>query len=308
MTGDIILQTKNLSKQYKRRWAVHHLNLEVFRGDVYGFLGPNGAGKSTTIRMLLTLVRPTEGEIELFGRSLRTQRESALRSVGGIVEKPDFYLYLSAYRNLEIVGALQGGTTRTRIFEVLELVGLKDRAFDTVKTYSHGMKQRLGIAQALLSDPQLVILDEPTNGLDPQGMKEVRELILHLAHDRQKTIVLSSHLLNEIEMVATRMAIINRGELVVQGEVATLLAAAENYLVVKAEPKTKVRAILKKQHRLVNKFVERDGAFEVTMKFEHTSALNQALVRGGARVQALVPRRSLEEYFLAITENQTSDR
>ncbi len=308
MIPDIILQTKNLSKRYKRRWAVRHLNLEVYRGDVYGFLGPNGAGKSTTNRMLLSLIRPTEGEVELFGRSLKTHRELALQSVGGIVEKPDFYLYLSAYRNLEIVAALQGGTTRTRIFEVLELVGLKDRAFDKVKTYSHGMKQRLGIAQALLSDPQLVVLDEPTSGLDPQGMKEVRQLILHLAHDQRKTIVLSSHLLNEIEMVATRMAIISRGELVVQGEVAALLDAGENYLVLKAEPKTTVRRILKKQKGLVQKFTERDGSFEVTMKFDSIPALTRELVRGGARVQALVPRRSLEEYFLAITENQTSDR
>ena len=308
LTGDIILQTRNLSKRYKRRWAVHHLNLEVHRGDVFGFLGPNGAGKSTTIRMLLSLIRPTEGEVELFGHSLRESRELALQSVGGIVEKPDFYLYLSAYRNLEIVGALQGGTTRTRIVEVLELVGLKDRASDKVKTYSHGMKQRLGIAQALLSDPQLVILDEPTNGLDPQGMKEVRQLILHLARDRNKTIVLSSHLLNEIEMVATRMAIINRGELVVQGEVAALLDAGENYLVVKAEPKTAMRRILTKQKAIVQNYVEKDGAFEVTMKFEDVSTLNRALVRGGVRVQSLVPRRSLEHYFLAITENQTSDR
>ena len=178
MTGDIILQTRNLGKQYKRRWAVHHLDLEVHRGDVFGFLGPNGAGKSTTIRMLLSLIRPTEGEVFLFGRSLHKEREKALQSIGGIVEKPDFYGYLSAHRNLEIVGALNGGASRKRIGEVLELVGLSSRAHDKVKTYSHGMKQRLGIAQSLLSDPEFVILDEPTSGLDPQGMKEIRDLIL----------------------------------------------------------------------------------------------------------------------------------
>lgn len=308
LAGEIILQTKNLSKRYKSRWAVHHLNLEVYRGDVFGFLGPNGAGKSTTIRMLLSLVKPTTGEIELFGHQLSTRREQALRSVGGIVEKPDFYLYLSAYRNLEIVGALNGGTTRARIMEVLDLVGLRERAMDKVKTYSHGMQQRLGIAQALLSDPELVILDEPTSGLDPQGMKEVRELILHLARDQKKTIFLSSHLLNEIEQVASRMAIISRGELVVQGEVTKLLEEGENYLVVKGVPSSGIRRTLKSQKRIVQKYQERDGAFEVTMKPEDIPLLSRSLVRNGVNVQALIPRRSLEDYFLSITENQTSDR
>ncbi|MGH2568720.1 MAG: ABC transporter ATP-binding protein, partial [Bacteroidota bacterium] len=308
LAGEIILQTNNLGKQYKRRWAVHKVNLEVSRGDVFGFLGPNGAGKSTTIRMLLSLVRPTTGAVELFGHDLRTKRQQALRRVGGIVEKPDFYLYLSAYKNLEVVGALNGGATRSRIMEVLELVGLKERAFDKVKTYSHGMKQRLGIAQALLSDPELVILDEPTSGLDPQGMKEVRELIRHLASDKKKTVFLSSHLLNEIELVATRMAIINHGEMVVQGEVAKLISEGENYVVVQGVPLTKVRSVLKSQRRIVQKYAERKGAFEVTMKLGDLPALNQSLVRNGVKVQALIPRRSLEDYFLSITESQTSDR
>lgn len=308
MTGEIILQTKNLSKQYKRRWAVRNLNLEVQRGDVFGFLGPNGAGKSTTIRMLLSLVKPTTGAIKLFGHQLSTHRERALRSVGGIVEKPDFYLYLTALRNLEIVGALNGGTTRSRMTEVLELVGLKERASDKVKTYSHGMKQRLGIAQALLSDPEMVILDEPTSGLDPQGMREVRELILHLARDQKKTIFLSSHLLNEIELVATRMAIINHGELVVQGEVGKLLAEGKNYVMVRGSPMPAVRRVLKAQKTIVQTFQERNGAFEITMKFTDVPLLNRSLVRAGVKVEVLVPRRSLEDYFLSITENQTSDR
>jgi ABC-2 type transport system ATP-binding protein len=308
LTADVILRTTNLSKQYKKRWAVKSLNLEVHRGDVYGFLGPNGAGKSTTIRMLLSLIKPGTGEVELFGHNLRTNRYNALRSVGGIVEKPDFYLYLSAYRNLEMVGALNGGTTRARIMEVLDLVGLKGRTSDKVKTYSHGMKQRLGIAQALLSDPELVILDEPTNGLDPQGMKEVRNLILHLARDRKKTIFLSSHLLNEIEMVATRMAIINHGELVVQGEVQTLLDQGENYVIVEGSPATTIRRVLKSQSRIVQKFTERGNAFDVTMDVKNIPALNAALVRGKVKVSALIPKRSLEQYFLSLTEGQTSDR
>jgi ABC-2 type transport system ATP-binding protein len=304
LTGDVILQTRNLGKQYKQRWAVHHLNLEVHRGDVFGFLGPNGAGKSTTIRMLLSLIKPTEGDVFLFGYSLKKEREKALHSIGGIVEKPDFYLYLTANRNLEIVGALNGGTTRKRIFEVLELVGLAQRASDKVKTYSHGMKQRLGIAQALLSDPQLVILDEPTSGLDPQGMKEIRDLIRHLAHDQNKTVMLSSHLLNEVEMVANRMAIINRGEMVKQGEVTTLLDEGEKYVLVRGRPVAKLRSVLKK-HKVVKKAVERGGAFEVTMSFEDVPTLNRSLIQNGIAVEALIPRRSLEDFFLSITENES---
>ncbi len=170
--SDIILRTSNLGKQYKNRWAAKEINLEVRRGDVFGFLGPNGAGKSTSIRMILSLIRPTTGTVELFGHDLFTQRESALQNVAGIVEKPDFYLYLSAYRNMQIAGALTLGRTpdNKKIMDTLEIVGLAERALDKVKTFSHGMKQRLGIAQALLCDPQLIMLDEPTNGLDPQGM------------------------------------------------------------------------------------------------------------------------------------------
>lgn len=308
MSADLILQTKNLGKRFKKRWAVQNLNLEVQRGDVFGFLGPNGAGKSTTIRAVLSLIAPTTGDVELFGRSLRKDREAALASVGGIVEKPDFYLYLSASKNLEIVGSLNGGTTRERIYEVLDLVGLVDRAKDKVKTYSHGMKQRLGIAQALLSDPALVVLDEPTSGLDPQGMREVRELILHLAKDQGKTVFLSTHLLTEVEQVANRMAIINRGELIVQGEVTKLLEGGENYVIVRGKPISKIRSVLERNKQFVRKFVERDGAFEVSVSPENVPHLNNELVRKGIMVEALVPRRSLEDFFIAITESQEQQR
>ena len=299
-----VLQTKDLGKRYGDRWAVRGLNLQVHRGDVFGFLGPNGAGKSTTIRMVLSLIAPTSGEVELFGRSLNLHRTESLRSVGGIVEKPDFYLYLSAVRNLEIVGSLIGGVARQRILEVLDLVGLGDRGRDLVKTYSHGMKQRLGIAQALLGDPELVILDEPTNGLDPQGMKEIRELIVHLARDRRKTVFLSSHLLNEVEMVANRMAILAKGELVAQGEVEELLKSGGQYVFVTGEPGTRIRSVLRGLPLSVTKFEEKEGGFEIWMDQGDIPSLNAQLVRRGVRVGSIVPRRSLEEYFLSITEPQ----
>lgn len=299
----VILQTQNLSKQYRRRWAVRDLNLEVFRGDVFGFLGPNGAGKSTTIRMILSLIKPTEGTVNLFGKGIQGNRKSTLQKVGGIVESPDFYDYLSAYRNLDIVGALYGGVTKKRILEVLELVGLADRAQDKVKAYSHGMKQRLGIAQALLPDPELIILDEPTSGLDPQGMKDVRELIKTLAFVKGKTIFLSSHILHEIEMVANRMAIINQGKLVVQGEVSKLLDEGEQYVVLKATPKDRVERILKSKDSKVTQFSFVQGAFKITMKFGDIPQLNAALVKQAVKVHSIVPRRSLEDYFLTITES-----
>jgi ABC-type multidrug transport system ATPase subunit len=303
--NDIILSTRNLGKRYGKRWAVRNLGLEVQRGDVYGFLGPNGAGKSTTIRMILSLIKPTTGETLLFGHSLVSHRTDALRHVGGIVEKPDFYLYLSASKNLEVISALCGGVSRRRIDEVLELVGLRDRASDRVKTFSHGMKQRLGIAQALLADPELIILDEPTSGLDPQGMKEVRDLILHLSRDRKKTIILSSHLLSEIELVANRMVIINKGELVVHGEVNTLLDQGEKYVIIQAEPSNKVRALLHRQKNIVRQVREKEGKFEVVMDFQDIPMLNRAFVRAGINVGALIPRRSLEDLFLSMTESET---
>ena len=303
--SDIILRTRKLGKRFKNRWAAHNIDMDVYRGDVFGFLGPNGAGKSTTMRMVLSLIDPTEGEVEIFGKSLKNERDRALSSVGGIVEKPDFYLYLSALKNLEIVGALNGGASRKRIEEVLDLVGLLPRARDKVKTYSHGMKQRLGIAQALLSDPELVILDEPTNGLDPQGMKEVRDLVMHLAQDQKKTIFLSSHLLNEVEMVANRMAVINKGEMVIQGQVQNLLDQGKRYVVLKAEPRATVRSILRRKKEFSGTFKEKGDGFEITMDFDRVPFLTKELVKAGVNVSAIIPRRSLEEYFLSITENDT---
>lgn len=300
-----ILQTAGLSKKFKKRFAVRNLNLQVFPGDIYGFLGPNGAGKSTTIRMLLTLIKPTEGDVRLFGHSVLKNRFEALKKVGGMVEKPDFYLYLSAVRNLEIVGALNGGTTTKRIFEVLELVGLKERAHDRVKTYSHGMKQRLGIAQALLSDPELIILDEPTNGLDPQGTKEIRELIRTLSRERKKTIVLSSHLLSEIELVANRMGIINRGDLVVQGEVKSLLDAGEHHVMINGSPPMRIQKVLASRKSKVRSFRKQGRTFQAVMDLRDVPALVGLLVRNEVEIESVIPRRSLEDYFLSITESSS---
>jgi ABC-type multidrug transport system ATPase subunit len=299
--SDIVLQTHGLSKRYKRRWAVHNLNLTVRRGEVFGFLGPNGAGKSTTIRMLLTLVRPTSGHVEMFGKNLLKHRNEVVLLVGGLVESADFYLYLSARRNLQMIGDLRGGVPQSQISRVLETVGLLDRANDRVKTFSHGMRQRLGIAQALLGDPEFIILDEPTSGLDPQGIREVRDLIRQLCEKHGTTVFLSSHLLSEIEQTATHMAIISQGNLVVQGKVRELLDSGEPVVRLEATPPDIAMTVVG-QHPSVVAVKANGSSFEITMPLDAVSSLNTKLVEAGVAVQALVPRRSLEEYFIRITE------
>lgn len=227
---EVVLRTEALTKRFGKRLAVSGLNLEVRRGDVYGLLGPNGAGKSTTLRMVLGLIWPTSGSIALFGAPPDGggAGQEALRRVGAVVEQPAFYPYLSGRDNLIgcaiFAGLPANATTRARIEETLALVGLAPRAKDIYKKYSLGMKQRLGIAAALLTSPELVVLDEPTNGLDPAGMVEVRSLVSQLAQ-RGTTVLLSSHLLHEVQQVCTRVGILKDGVLVGQGEVAQLLAS-----------------------------------------------------------------------------------
>jgi ABC-type multidrug transport system, ATPase component len=305
--NDIILSTSGLSKRFGDRWAVKDLNLEVHRGDVFGFLGPNGAGKSTTIRMILTLLMPTSGTVRIFGKEVRENRKFVLSKVCGIVEKPDFYLYLSAYKNLELFGSLTRKIKRDEIFNALEIVGLRQRAFDKVKTFSHGMKQRLGIAQAILTEPELIILDEPTSGLDPQGMKEVRELVLLLSKERGTTIFLSSHLLTEVEAVANRMAVLNHGELIAQGIVSELLRSDPAYYTLYAAPLDRAVEILKETGWVEVASVNSDtvsgiGKIEVRFEAQRAAELNKMLVTNGIEVHAFSPRRTLEDYFLKITE------
>jgi len=299
-SGDIVLQTIGLGKRYRDRWAVRDLNLTVRRGEIFGFLGPNGAGKSTTIRMILSLIAPTEGTVQLFGLPLREHRREVLARVGGLVERADFYLYLSARRNLEIVADLNGGSTAATIDGVLETVGLAARAGDRVKSFSHGMKQRLGLAAALLGAPELVVLDEPTTGLDPQGIKEVRDLIAGLASKGNVTVFLSSHLLPEIEQVATNMAIINRGSLVVQGRVRELLGGENGSVRVRATPVQRALEIIRALPYAGGAHAEEDEIV-VELSADLAAAMNAELVRGGVEVRSLVPQRSLEEYFLSLT-------
>ena len=216
---NVIIQVKNLTKDFREVKAVDDLSFKVSAGQVYGFLGQNGAGKSTTIRMLLTLIKPSSGEIEIFGLNLQKHRKEILQQVGAIIERPDLYKYLTALENLRIFAAMSGvKIPEKKLMDQLAMVGLAERANSKVKTYSQGMKQRLGIATALVHDPKLIILDEPTNGLDPQGIADIRNLILHLSKDLGKTLLISSHLLSEMELIADSMLIIDKGKKVVEGK------------------------------------------------------------------------------------------
>jgi ABC-type multidrug transport system ATPase subunit len=256
--------------------------------------------------MLLSLIKPNSGSIKIFGLPLEKNRIEILKKIGAIVEKPDFYLYLTAYKNLEILGKLSGAdTSKKKIMELLELVGLEKRYNSKVKTFSHGMKQRLGLAQALLHDPELIILDEPTTGLDPQGMKEIRELIVYLSKEKNKTIFLSSHILREVELIATRMIIINKGKTQVEGTVEELLNADLMSVSFEVDDVNKAIELINNSHwkNFYKSTFKNEINFE--MKKENVAELNKFLNDKNVFVSAVVPVRSLEDYFLKITEGTT---
>jgi ABC-2 type transport system ATP-binding protein len=297
-----LLEVSGVTKTYGSFKAVDDLSFSVFPGDVFGFLGQNGAGKSTTIRMLLTLIRPDAGQIRVFGMDLQQHRREVLSRVGAVIEKPDLYGYLTGQENLSLFARMSGkGITKDRIQETLELVGLQKRAGDRVKTYSQGMKQRLGIACALVHDPDLIILDEPTNGLDPQGIADIRNLVLSLSREQGKTFLISSHLLAEVELMANRMIIIDRGKKIVEGSVRELVDPQDRELHLEAEDDGFAVACIEKT-RWADQLM-RDQLPQVVLRMANAEipALVDALVAEGVRIQALRPVNRLEAYFLSLT-------
>jgi ABC-type multidrug transport system ATPase subunit len=304
-----IVSVTGLTKQFTNLTAVQDLSFSVQEGDVYGFLGQNGAGKSTTIRMLLSLIKPSEGQIQIFGKDLQTHRNEILAQVGAVIEKPDVYKYLSAYENLKLFARLSGvKVTEARLLDQLNQVGLLHRAKDTVKTFSQGMKQRLGIAIALVHDPKLIILDEPTNGLDPQGIADIRNLILHLSRDLKKTVIVSSHLLSEIEQVATRVLIIDKGKKIIEGNALELFDPSQT--IVELQAFDNAAALAKLQHSRWQKNLQpqRDTAILVKLDRKEIAQLHRDLVAMEIELESLQPRHSLEDYFLQVTSgNQHVD-
>ncbi len=302
----MVLAAHGLTKIFDRLVAVDHLDLGVRRGDVFGFLGPNGAGKTTTIRMIFGLVYPTSGHVEVLDHRVPRDRREALRHIGGFVEVPAFYGNMSARRNLRLMGRLNDVTDEKRIEEVLDVVGLPDRADSKVGDYSHGMKQRLGIANALLHRPELIILDEPTSGLDPQGMKDVRELIRELGSGGT-TVFLSSHLLHEIEQVCNRAVIINKGRVVVEGPVADLRPTSSSVKVLTTD-QDRAREVL---GQLVGPqaVANEEGYLVAEGSDEVVHEMVRRLVEEGIGVDAVIPahEQGLEDYFLGLTRSSDVD-
>ncbi len=299
---DIVLQTVNLTKAYGQRVAVRGLSLEIARGEVFGFLGPNGAGKTTTIRMLLNLIKPTSGEVRLFGQRLADRPRGLLPRVGALIEQPSFQSYLSGRDNLIVVGGYTGGIEARRVDEVLDIVGLRERGKDRYSTYSLGMKQRLGVGAALLTDPELIILDEPGNGLDPAGIVEMRELIRRLAQ-MNKTIFVSSHILAEVRQVCTRIGIVRSGQLIALGSVDELLKATSRWEVEVENPQ-QVCQLLARVPILRHVGMER-GIVIIDAPTIRGRDLIHYLVQNGIWPETV--RRSeedLENIFLRLTERQ----
>jgi ABC-2 type transport system ATP-binding protein len=302
----VVLATHGLTKRFGKLLAVDHLDLAVCRGDVFGFLGPNGAGKTTTIRMIFGLIFPTSGHVDVLDHRVPGDRVAALRHLGGFVEVPAFYPNMSARRNLRLIGAAGGRATEERISEVLDTVGLLARGDSKVGGYSHGMKQRLGIANALLARPEVIILDEPTSGLDPQGMKDVRELVRELGAGGT-TVFLSSHLLHEVEQVCNRAVIINRGRTVIEGPVSALRPHDEAVKVVTGDQQKAfetARALFGTQSVSWD-----EGNLIVRAGDEGVPELVRRLVADGIAVRAVVPavEQGLEDFFLELTQSSDVD-
>jgi ABC-type multidrug transport system ATPase subunit len=295
-----VLETEGLSRRFGKILAVDGLNLRVEEGDIYGFLGPNGAGKTTTIRMCLRLIRPSAGRVKLFGQDLRTSFISGMRQVGALVELPAYYPHLSARTNLEILRLLTPGIESARIDQVLELVGLGARRNSAVRTYSQGMRQRLGIAMALLPRTRLVILDEPANGLDPQGIADIRGVLKDLNRRDGVTLLISSHLLHEVELTCTRVGILKAGKLVDQETVEAIRMKAGTTVRIEADPAPRALEVAKALPWVEGAASDGDGMVKVRVPPERRAELNAELVKAGVKISGFVPEQmTLENYFLS---------
>ncbi len=303
VSGAPVLRTSALSKRYGSILAVRSLDLEILPGQVLGLLGPNGSGKTTTISMILDLVRPTAGRVELFGLPLLEHRWACLRRIGAIIESPAFYPYLSGRDNLRLMAQAVGDVPESAVDEALERVALTERARSPYKTYSLGMKQRLGIAFTLVRQPDFIVLDEPTNGLDPAGTKEVRELIVALAAEA-RTVLLASHLLHEVQQVCSHVAILKRGELLMQGAVEEILRG-DGSLLLRAADLAAARRVLE-QVEWLGGIEESNGYLRVRAPAEASARLNALLAERGIYLSELRPDEStLEQFFLEVTEESS---
>lgn len=299
-----IVETKNLVKVFNKVKSVDNVNLKIKEGEIYGFLGPNGAGKSTTIKMLLGLIRANSGEIYIFGKSIKENREEILKNIGALVESPSYYGHLTAYENLDILKRMLK-LNKEEIEEKLKLVNLWEERNKKVNEFSLGMKQRLGIAQALMGNPKLLILDEPTNGLDPAGIIEIRNLIRYLAKEKKITIIISSHILNEIELVATEVGVINKGRLLYQGSLEDLKKNSTNEVIIGLEKKEEKALTMKLLLARGYRVEEENLKLKVKGNNLSPSKICREIVMGGYSLNYLAEEKtSLEEIFLGLTKEE----
>lgn len=303
---EVVLRLQNLTKLYGKRPAVDNLSLNIHQGDIFGFLGPNGAGKTTTIRMIFGLITPTGGSVEILGKDIAHHRAEVLPRVGALIETPALYLYMSGIDNLKAVASTLGGVPRKRYDAILELVGLKGREKDRVRTYSLGMKQRLGLAIALLQDPELLVLDEPANGLDPAGIVEMRDLMHRLAAEG-KTVLISSHLLSEVQQICSRVAIINFGKLVTETTIEELTQGHGEYEV-RVERAHEALRFIQQQPWGRGARLSEDGAIITPVPQNRGRDLNLFLSQAGFVPDTLAPAtRDLEQVFLQLTNSYAGD-
>ena len=298
-----VIKVQNISKHFGSLKAVDDLSFEVQAGQVFGFLGQNGSGKSTTIRMLLSLIHPTSGQIEIFGKRIEKNRDAILEQVGAIIERPDLYPYLSAREHLELFAKVRKQKIgEADINATLEKVGLAHRAKDKVQTFSLGMKQRLGIGIALVHNPSLIILDEPTNGLDPQGIADIRQLIQYLAKEEGKTVLVSSHLLSEIEQVAHQILIIHQGKKMVEGVTKELLDPEKRIVQIKTTDDANALKVIT-GGSFSNYLLPRGEGIYLKIPTREIPLLNESLVKAEVALLGIETKNSLEDYFLQITSN-----
>ncbi|MCS7459719.1 ABC transporter ATP-binding protein [Paenibacillus doosanensis] len=315
--AEVVLSVKNVKKTIKKKEIIKGISFEVYAGEIFGFLGPNGSGKTTTIRMLVDLIAPTAGSITICGHDVHKEHNEALQYVGCIVENPELYSYLSGWENLEHFARMLPGVGAKRIQEVVDIVGMDARIHDKVRTYSLGMRQRLGIAQALLNNPKLLILDEPTNGLDPQGIKEMREFIQRLAQTGLSLFV-SSHLLSEIQQMCDRVAIISHGEVIKVGEVDALIDESASRVIWRVAPMDRALRLLQRQEdAVVLEVIHRPEEFDrpaaepavhdivTQLKSEAIPQLTRELVEAGVQLYGVETKSpTLEDLFLSLTEGK----
>ncbi len=302
--SEFIIETNQLTKKFSKRYAVENIDLKIKKGEIYGFLGPNGAGKTTTIRMLLGLAKPTKGSIHIFGKDMKNEKLNVLRRVGSLVEYPSYYGHLNAYENLEAIRILLD-VPKSRINEVLSIVRLSNEAKRPVKGFSLGMKQRLGIAAALLGNPELLILDEPTNGLDPSGILEIRELIKSMPKEHGMTILVSSHLLSEMEQMATQVGIISKGKMIFQDSIETLRQRAQSKIAIKVDQTELAwRKLLSKGRQAE---MDNNQIYLPHTSDEEISAVISDLVHDDFSVYRVQEeKKSLEDIFLELTGGEGS--